>query len=206
MARKKRMAARKRKTTKQLEEAKVDKVKRKKSLFRLTPRERKFVQLYLESGNQTQSYIDAGYNCKDREVAGRAANRLIHTNKVQSYMAQPLKEQDINTNKLIRELSKAAFGAPADEMLWQHKLRALEMVARITGAFRQDDNPNAFSTTNILNIINKDGSEAVQKKQQAVPVHEVGTGEEDTSEEHEDPGSTEKKPHASYHEQEQMSE
>ena len=42
----------------------------------LNPKQQKFVDRYLATGNDTQSYIDAGYTARDR-AAANAASRLL---------------------------------------------------------------------------------------------------------------------------------
>src|SRR5690348_1683490 len=49
----------------------------------LNPRQLKFVERYLATGNATQSYIDAGYT-KDAESARRAASKLLTNVDVQN--------------------------------------------------------------------------------------------------------------------------
>lgn len=49
----------------------------------LNPKQQKFVERYLATGNATQSYIDAGYTCS-RASAEAAAARLLGNIKVQA--------------------------------------------------------------------------------------------------------------------------
>lgn len=54
----------------------------------LTPREALFVLKLAASGNATQAYLDAGYSCKGRNVAGAAAGRLLTRVRVADALAR----------------------------------------------------------------------------------------------------------------------
>ena len=47
---------------------------------KLSPKQEKFVQEYLKTGNATQSYLNAGYNTKSPEVG---ASQILRNNNVQ---------------------------------------------------------------------------------------------------------------------------
>lgn len=53
----------------------------------LNPNQLRFCQLYLETGNATQSYLDAGYKAKNADVAGTLAARLLGNDRVRAYIS-----------------------------------------------------------------------------------------------------------------------
>ena len=74
---------------------------------KITPRQRKFAEFYIESGNTTQSYIKAGYS---ENGANKTASRLLVNEGVRQYIEQRRKEigenSDITAQMVINELAK----------------------------------------------------------------------------------------------------
>jgi phage terminase small subunit len=62
---------------------------------KLSPKQEKFVQEYIKSGNATQSYLDAGYGTKSPEVG---ASQLLRNIKVKERLEELKK---VSTNKFI---------------------------------------------------------------------------------------------------------
>ena len=52
----------------------------------------KFCVAYIEHGNATQAYIDAGYKASNRTVATENANRLLKREDIQEYLKKLRKE------------------------------------------------------------------------------------------------------------------
>lgn len=50
------------------------------------PRHKKMADLFLARGNQTDAYLDAGFNCTNRNSAGAAAARAFARVDVQAYI------------------------------------------------------------------------------------------------------------------------
>lgn len=59
---------------------------------RLTQKQRSFADIYIETGNATQSYIDAGYSATTRAVAEANARKLLGNNSVKKYMDERMEE------------------------------------------------------------------------------------------------------------------
>lgn len=53
----------------------------------LTPLRRKFVALYLKTGNATQAYLDAGFAASARQIASVEAHKLLRISIVQREVA-----------------------------------------------------------------------------------------------------------------------
>lgn len=47
-----------------------------------------FVNKYLESGNATKSYLEAGYKAKNENTAGVSAHKLLRTPKIHAYIQE----------------------------------------------------------------------------------------------------------------------
>lgn len=81
----------------------------------ITPRVRKFIDFFVESGNATQSAIKAGYS---KNGANRAASRLLAKVDIQEEITKKntvLAEQaGVTAQKVIDELAKIAFLRSSD--------------------------------------------------------------------------------------------
>jgi phage terminase small subunit len=60
----------------------------------LTELERRFADLYLETGNATQSYIDAGYKASSRAVADANARKLLAKPKIKVFIDERIAAKD----------------------------------------------------------------------------------------------------------------
>ena len=61
---------------------------------KLTERQKKFIDFYVETGNGTQSYIDAGYGATSRSVAEANARKLLATNSVRKRIDELISNKD----------------------------------------------------------------------------------------------------------------
>src|SRR5215218_9523613 len=88
----------------------------------LNPKQLKFVQRYLATGNATQSYIDAGYQCT-RAAAEANAARLIRDDRVQELLkpvrraaeaarVEQLRAIEITRDRVRLEMARLAFVNP----------------------------------------------------------------------------------------------
>lgn len=59
---------------------------------RLTPKQQRFCDEYIKSGNATKAYFEAGYKITSNESAKAAASRLLTTVNVQKYLKAKLKQ------------------------------------------------------------------------------------------------------------------
>ena len=72
----------------------------------LRPKQIKFIQAYLLTGNATQAYIDAGYKAKTRVVATRNASRLITNDDIKEIVQAELKLEGLTLFSLIKRLKQ----------------------------------------------------------------------------------------------------
>lgn len=79
----------------------------------LTIKQQKFVDLYLETGNATKSYLGSGFKAKNDEVAASLASRLLRNDKVHAYITAErnrLKAQGkLNRDDLLAKNAEIAF-------------------------------------------------------------------------------------------------
>lgn len=64
--------------------------------MKLTEKQKRFADIYIETGNATQSYIDAGYKATTREVAEANARKLLATYSVKKVIEERIAEKDNN--------------------------------------------------------------------------------------------------------------
>jgi len=87
----------------------------------LTPRQRTFVHKYIETGNATQSYIDAGYKSSSRVIAEANARQLLGNRRVKPYIDALVKERDTqqiaSAEEVLRHLTSVLRGELTEEIV-----------------------------------------------------------------------------------------
>lgn len=81
------------------------------SLHGLDERQAKFVDLWLVTQNGTQSYIDAGFECKSDSVAAAAASRLLRKVKEHPYLLAKRAELFKRTAEVQERVLGKIYGA-----------------------------------------------------------------------------------------------
>lgn len=105
------------------------------NLFKLTPKQKKFADFYLQSGNATESYIQAGYS-GNRESANVNASKLIRNYRVKKYLEDfNKKEEEKNIIKIqeIREFWTSIIRDKDKDM--NFRIKASELMAKSFGVF-----------------------------------------------------------------------
>jgi phage terminase small subunit len=78
-----------------------------------TPQQLVFIDKFLQSGNATQSYKDAGYKAKNDNVAAASAHKLLRTPKIASYIRDERdrlrREGKVNRDDLLAKNAEIAF-------------------------------------------------------------------------------------------------
>jgi len=99
----------------------------------LNQQQLKFVDLYIQTGNATRSYIDAGYKHKTINVASQEAYRLFKTAHIASEIKERFalikEEQKAVANRVVEQLKIVAFGSLAETVevdVEERKLRIKE--------------------------------------------------------------------------------
>ncbi|QIB09003.1 hypothetical protein GZ982_30100 (plasmid) [Pseudomonas fluorescens] len=81
------------------------------SLHDLDARQAKFVDLWLVTQNGTQSYLDAGFECKSDAVAAAAASRLLRKVKEHPYTLAKRAELFAKTEEITGRVIERVYGA-----------------------------------------------------------------------------------------------
>lgn len=88
---------------------------------KLTEKQKRFADYYIETGNATQSYIDAGYKATTRRVAEANARKLLANYSVREYIEQRLKEKDkeriASQNEVLEFLTRVMRGQEVEEVV-----------------------------------------------------------------------------------------
>ena len=112
---------------------------------KLTVKQQKFADLYIETGNATQSYIDAEYKATTREVAEANARKLLGNYSVQNYIESKMEQIQQNTiasqeevleylTKVMRGEEKDQFGLDAS---LQDRTKCAELLGKRYGTFKE---------------------------------------------------------------------
>lgn len=118
---------------------------------KITIKQQKFADLYIISGNATQSYIDAGYKATTRKVAEANARRLLVNERVQLYISErmeTLKKSTIASQEEILEfLTRVIRGEEKDQFdldaSLQDKLKSAELLGKRYGTWVEKKDVNA---------------------------------------------------------------
>lgn len=108
----------------------------------LDPRERRFVELYCETANQTQSYIVAGFT-SNAGSASVQSSRLLRKPRIAAAVEKRSAElaalYGFNQERILREIAAVAL-VPVDqlEVKGGDKVKALELLARLNRMFPGD--------------------------------------------------------------------
>lgn len=86
----------------------------------LTEKQKRFSDYYIESGNATQSYIDAGYSVTKREVAEANARKLLGNYSVRKYIDERMKSKDneriASQDEVLEFLTKVMRGEVTEKI------------------------------------------------------------------------------------------
>lgn len=102
----------------------------------LTQKQMKFADLYITTGNATQSYIDAGYKAKERRHAEVNSNILLRNHKVQDYIKERNAESKNDRIADMKEIKELWTDILRDKnQNPKHRLKASEYIAKTNAAF-----------------------------------------------------------------------
>ena len=112
-------------------------------MLKLTPRQEKFVNFYLQCGNGTEAYKKAGYNVKNDESAKVGASRLLTNINVKQRLSE-LREEIQNENiATIREIQETLSEIMRDtNEAAGNRTRAADILLKCKGAYIQETNIN----------------------------------------------------------------
>ena len=102
----------------------------------LTPRQKKFVDYYIEMGSAIDAYYKAGYKGKNDNVAYVTAYQLLRNTKIQKYVQErnaQLSKERVADIEEVKEFWTNVVRDPETKM--QDRLKASEFIAKTNGAF-----------------------------------------------------------------------
>lgn len=89
--------------------------------MKLTEKQKRFADLYIQTGNATQSYIDAGYKATTRVVAEANARKLLANYSVKNFiderLAQKESEQIAKQDEILSYLTGIMRGEHKEQVL-----------------------------------------------------------------------------------------
>lgn len=101
---------------------------------KLTPKQKKFADLYIKTGNATSSYMDV-YECKEK-AAEANSSRLIRNDKVCEYIEERNNKLDKKTIADMEEVKEYWTNILRRDTLGvQGGLKASEYIAKTNAAF-----------------------------------------------------------------------
>lgn len=128
----------------------------------LTIKQQRFADLYIETGNATQSYIDAGYKATKREVAEANARKLLANYSVKKYIENRMEELQQNTiasqeevlqylTRVMRGEEKDSFGLDAS---LQDRTKCAELLGKRYGTFVEKKEVSGGYTVELVDDVN----------------------------------------------------
>ena len=103
----------------------------------LTIKQRKFADFYIETGNATQSYIDAGYKATNRKVAEANARKLLANYLVKNYIEVRMEELQQNMiasqEEILQYLTRVMRGEEKDQFGLDASLKDRTDCAKLLG-------------------------------------------------------------------------
>ena len=89
--------------------------------MKLTEKQKRFADYYIETGNASDAYIRAGYKVKGSEVAKVNASRLLTNANVTAYVQQMMESKDneriASQDEILAYLTKVLRGEMKEETL-----------------------------------------------------------------------------------------
>lgn len=112
---------------------------------KLTIKQQRFADLYIETGNATQSYINAGYKVTKKNVAEANARKLLGNYSVKLYiqnrMEELKKESIASQDEVLQYLTKVMRGEEKDQFgldaSLQDRTKCAELLGKRWGTFKE---------------------------------------------------------------------
>jgi len=110
----------------------------------LTIKQQRFANIYIETGNATQSYIDAGYKATTKKVAEANARKLLANYSVQVYIQNKMnelqKDSIASQDEVLQYLTKVMRGEEKDQFgldaSLQDRTKCAELLGKRYGTFK----------------------------------------------------------------------
>lgn len=103
--------------------------------MKLTEKQKRFCDYYIETGNATESYLKAGYKVKTDGAARANASRLLTNANIKSYIDKRLKELEdkriAKAEEVLKHLTAAMRGEIEEEVVVVEGIGEGESRARV---------------------------------------------------------------------------
>lgn len=128
----------------------------------LTIKQQRFADLYIETGNATQSYIDAGYKATKREVAEANARKLLGNYSVKKYIEEKMEQLQQNSiasqEEVLQYLTKVMRGEEKDQFgldaSLQDRTKCAELLGKRYGTFVDKKEITGGYTVELVDDVN----------------------------------------------------
>ena len=121
---------------------------------KLTDKQKIFCKEYIKDFNATRAAIAAGYSKKGaRQTASDTLAKAYIQEQINKLTTKRAERTQITADNVVKELAKIGFGSEDQiegftRLEIKDKIKALELLARHTGAFNNDE-----STKAMINVI-----------------------------------------------------
>lgn len=104
--------------------------------MKLTEKQKRFADYYIESGNATESYKRAGYKATSDNIAGVESFKLLRNPKVSEYIAERNKQMESHRIADMEEVKQFWTNTMrSNETELRDRLKASEYIAKTNAAF-----------------------------------------------------------------------
>jgi len=109
---------------------------------RLNPKQKMFVEVYLQTYNASEACRQAGYS---ESMATKLMQNVLVTNAINQGINLALKKAKIDNQSVLGQLTHIAMEQdPVSKgMKWSDKLRALELLGKHLGIFKAEETTDA---------------------------------------------------------------
>lgn len=129
----------------------------------LTIKQQRFADLYIETGNATKSYVDAGYKATKREVAEANARKLLANYSVKLYIENKMQELEKETiasqDEVLQYLTKVMRGEEKDQFgldaSLQDRTKCAELLGKRYGTFVEKKEVSGGYTVELVDDVNE---------------------------------------------------
>lgn len=138
-------------------------------MSKLTPKQKKFADEYIKTGNATEAYKKAGYKYSSNNIASVEGHKLLRNPKVKAYNDKRMKELDeesiANQKEILQLITKHARMETVEHNVTKdgrvvktptspsNSLKALELLGKVNQMFTDKVDLNSTEGIKIIDDI-----------------------------------------------------
>ncbi|WHY76076.1 terminase small subunit [Neobacillus sp. WH10] len=123
---------------------------------KLTEKQKRFADYYIETGNATESYKRAGYSATSDNIAGVESHKLLRNPKIVEYIEQRNKQLESDRVANMEEVKQFWTNTMRDnEAEIKDRLKASEYIAKTNAAFIEKQQITGDITQTVHNDLSK---------------------------------------------------